>query len=126
MRIRRALLSLAALTALLPIISLTQAMAQDRADAPPRPEDLDPEIGAASIPDRATYEKMSHKGDAGRDAYLDDIQFVKFQIEHIGSDQATLYFINTRNFRSHPSFMREIGTMRTRPMSDDSGVTSSR
>ncbi|MEM7234837.1 MAG: PEP/pyruvate-binding domain-containing protein, partial [Planctomycetota bacterium] len=85
------------------------AQPQDGGDGPPRPEDLKWEDGVASIPDRATYEKLSFQGDAGRDAYLNDLQFVKFQLEGAGGKDPRLYFINTKTYQAHPHFMRSIG-----------------
>ena len=100
MRNHRALVLAFGLLPLLAPLSLGQA---------PDPEDLEFKDGVASIPDRETYERLSHQGDAGRDSYLDGIQFVKFQLEGAGGDDPKLYFINTRTRQSHPSFMRDLG-----------------
>ena len=47
----------------------------------PDPEDLDFRDGAATIPDRETFVRLSYQGNAGRDAYLNGVQFVKFNLE---------------------------------------------
>ncbi len=92
------------------VIGASPAFTQS--DGPPRPEELDPEDGVATIPSREAYERLSYQGDAGRDAYLNDIQFVKFQLENAGSDKAQLYFMNTKRYRAHPRFMQAIGIRR--------------
>ncbi len=64
----------------------------------------------ATIPNRATYDKLSYKGfDIGRDPYLANLQYVKFIIENTGTDQAKFYFMNTKNYRAHPPYMRMVG-----------------
>ena len=74
------------------------------------PEDLTPEEGAATIPDRATFEKFSYQGEQVMiDAGLRGLEFVKFVITGANSDQPQMYFMNTENFRAHPQFMRTVG-----------------
>jgi len=74
------------------------------------PEDLKFEMGVAAIPDLQTFAKLSYKGtDVGRDPYLANLQYVKFLIENPESDQATLYFMNTGNYRAHPPYMGMVG-----------------
>lgn len=76
----------------------------------PDPKDLDFEVGTARIPDRATFEELSYKGkDVGRDSYLADLQFVKFIIVNQGSANVKIYFMNTKNYRAHPHYMRDFG-----------------
>ena len=53
----------------------------------PDPEDLDFKDGVATIPDRETYARLSHQGDAGRDSYLNGIEFVKFIL--VGAGEKT-------------------------------------
>ncbi|MEC9094728.1 MAG: hypothetical protein VX438_18610, partial [Planctomycetota bacterium] len=70
------------------------------------PEDLKFELGVAQIPDRAMYEKLSYKGpDVKRDAYLANLEFVKFIIENAQTNNAKTYFMNTNNHRAHPPYM---------------------
>ncbi len=77
---------------------------------PTEPEDMQFKDGAARIPDRATFEKLSYKGpDVGRDEYLADLQFVKFIIVNPGASDVKIYFMNTKNYRAHPYYMRDFG-----------------
>lgn len=74
------------------------------------PDDLKFAQGVARIPDRATFEKLSYKGpDVKRDAYLADLEFVKFIIEHPQAKDAKTYFMNTNNYRAHPPYMNMVG-----------------
>ena len=76
---------------------------------------LDPEQvafkdGAATIPDRETFEKLSYQGTEVRiDTQLIGIEFVKFQIENTHTENPQLYFMNTETHRSHGSFMDAAG-----------------
>ena len=76
---------------------------------------LDPEQvafkdGAATIPDRETFEKLSYQGtDVRIDTQLIGIEFVKFQIENTHTQNPQLYFMNTETHRSHGSFMDAAG-----------------
>jgi hypothetical protein len=66
--------------------------------------------GVGSIPDLATYEKLSYQGpEVMVDTHLADWKFVKFQIEDVGLGKPVIYFINTKTHRGHPMFMRQIG-----------------
>ncbi len=77
------------------------------------PEDLTFDLGVGRIPDRKTFEKLSYKGpDVMRDAYLADLEFVKFIIEAFGTDKEKVYFMNTNNHRAHPRFMPMVGINR--------------
>jgi hypothetical protein len=89
--------------------AVAMLIAYDARAQAPRPEELAFEDGVATIPDRETYERLSHRGDAGRDAYLNGIQFVKFQLEGAGGDDPRLYFMNTKTRQAHPRFMRDLG-----------------
>lgn len=74
------------------------------------PQDLKFEMGVAAIPDLSTFSKLSYKGtDVGRDPYLKNLQYVKFLIENPQEKDATLYFMNTGNYRAHPPYMRMVG-----------------
>ena len=76
---------------------------------------LDPEQvafkdGAATIPDRETFKKLSYQGTEVRiDTQLIGIEFVKFQIENTHTQNPQLYFMNTETHRSHGSFMGAAG-----------------
>ncbi len=75
-----------------------------------QPDELIPEEGAATIPDRATFEKFSYQGEQVMiDAGLRGLEFVKFVITEANSDAPQMYFMNTENFRAHPQFMRAVG-----------------
>lgn len=77
------------------------------------PEDLKFEEGVSTLPDRATFEKLSYQGqEVMVDTHLAGNQFVKFQIEDASTDKPVLYFINTKTFRGHPMFMGAIGIPR--------------
>ena len=91
-----------------------QSRGPDRRNSPTgqriEPADLDFEMGIAEIPDRETFEKISYKGpEVGRDAYLADLEFVKFIIDKADPENHKVYFMNTRNHRAHPPWMRMIG-----------------
>jgi len=75
----------------------------------PRPEELKPEDGRATVPDRATFRELSYQGaEVMIDTHLADQEFVKFQIEDAAGDAPRLYFMNTKTHRAHPMFMRVI------------------
>jgi hypothetical protein len=74
------------------------------------PEQVAFEDGAATIPDRETFEKLSYQGIEVRiDTQLTGIEFVKFQIENTHTQNPQLYFMNTETHRSHGSFMNAAG-----------------
>ena len=74
------------------------------------PDELTLDEGAATIPDRATFEKFSYQGEQVMiDTGLRGLEFVKFVITGANSDQPQMYFMNTENFRAHPQFMRSVG-----------------
>ena len=77
------------------------------------PEQVAFKDGAATIPDRETFEKLSYQGtDVRIDTQLTGIEFVKFQIERTHTQNPQLYFMNTETHRSHGSFMRTAGLER--------------
>ncbi|MCA8965808.1 MAG: hypothetical protein KDC48_13070 [Planctomycetes bacterium] len=83
---------------------------QARYQGVPRPEELRAEDGTATIPDRATFDALSYQGEEVMiDTHLAGMQFVKFQLEGVGSDDPRLYFMNTKVYRAHPMFMGAIG-----------------
>ena len=74
------------------------------------PEQVEFKDGAATIPDRETFEKLSYQGtDVRIDTQLTGIEFVKFQIERTHTQNPQLYFMNTETHRSHGSFMGAAG-----------------
>ena len=74
------------------------------------PEDLEFEMGVATIPDRETFEKLSYQGEeVMRDSYLAGLEFVKFIIDKADSDEPEVYFMNTENYRAHPPYMSMVG-----------------
>ncbi len=75
----------------------------------PKPEDLTPDLGVASIPDRETFEKLSYQGPMRMDSYLSNIECVKFIITGVLTDNSNVYWMNTNNFQAHPQFMGRIG-----------------
>ena len=78
--------------------------------ATPDPDELDARDGTDRILTRAEYEKLSYRGlDVGRDAGMTGVEFVKFTIDALDTDDPKLYFINTMTHRSHPGFARSIG-----------------
>ena len=78
------------------------------------PEQVELQNGAATLPDRETFEKLSYQGsEVMIDTHLDGNEFVKFQIERADTDTPQLYFINTQTHRAHFSFMRAVGIPRS-------------
>ncbi|MCA8961838.1 MAG: hypothetical protein KDC38_15040, partial [Planctomycetes bacterium] len=74
------------------------------------PTELDPEDGAAEIPDRAKFVELSYQGEEVMiDTHLAGLEFVKFQIEGAGTENPKIYFMNTKTHRAHPMFMSKIG-----------------
>ena len=74
------------------------------------PEQIKFKDGAATVPDRETFEKLSYQGtDVRIDTQLTGIEFVKFQIENTHTQNPQLYFMNTETHRSHGSFMGAAG-----------------
>ena len=74
------------------------------------PEQVAFRDGAATVPDRETFEKLSYQGTEVRiDTQLTGIEFVKFQIENTHTENPQLYFMNTETHRSHGSFMNAAG-----------------
>ena len=77
------------------------------------PEQLEFKNGAATVPDRETFKKLSYQGtDVRIDTQLTGIEFVKFQIENTHTQNPQLYFMNTKTHRSHGSFMDAAGLRR--------------
>lgn len=86
-----------------------------REPAGPRldPEQVEFKDGAAFIPDRETFKKLSYQGTEVRiDTQLIGLEFVKIQIERTNTQHPQLYFMNTKTHRSHGSFMSAAGLSR--------------
>lgn len=74
------------------------------------PEQVEFKDGAATIPDRETFKKLSYQGtDVRINTQLAGIEFVKIQVENTHTQNPQLYFMNTKTHRSHGSFMRAAG-----------------
>ncbi|MEM7387274.1 MAG: PEP/pyruvate-binding domain-containing protein, partial [Verrucomicrobiota bacterium] len=81
---------------------------------PARPIDF--HDGTTIIPDRETFEELSYQGlEVLRDTHLEDLQFVKFQIEGADTDRPSVYFLNTKTHRAHFRFMEAVGITRNGP-----------
>jgi hypothetical protein len=79
--------------------------------------------GVASIPDHATYQKLSYKGDEVLiDTFLSGLEFVKFTLDKAATDEQQLYFINTNTHRAHMMFGRVAGLPRGRGGNQMKGV----
>ena len=66
--------------------------------------------GAVAIPDRETFEALSYKGrDVPNHPQLQDLEFVKFYIIGVATDNMGIYFMNTETHRLHPDFGDAIG-----------------
>lgn len=74
------------------------------------PENLKFDLGVGKIPDREMFEKLSYQGpEVSRDAYLANLEFVKFIIDKADPSNHKVYFMNTQNHRAHPPYMRLVG-----------------
>ncbi len=95
----------------------------DAATARVAPEKLNFEDGVATIPDHATYQKLSYKGEEVMiDTFLVGLEFVKFTLDRANSDEQQLYFINTNTHRAHMMFGRVAGLPRGRGDEQMKGV----
>lgn len=85
---------------------------RDERSSQPRiePEDLPFDLGVAEIPDREMFERLSYQGpEVYRDAYLANLEFVKFCIDKADPDNPKIYFMNTNHHRAHPPWMQRVG-----------------
>ena len=77
------------------------------------PEEVEFRDGTATIPDRETFKKLSYQGlEVLRDTHLAGLEYVKFNVENVGTTQPQLYFINTKTHRAHMRFMSAVGLSR--------------
>ena len=66
--------------------------------------------GAAAIPDRSLFETLSYQGlDVLIDVHLTNLEFVKFHLLGMDTDQPSVYFMNTDTHRAHRRFANTIG-----------------
>ncbi|MDP7014552.1 MAG: PEP/pyruvate-binding domain-containing protein [Pirellulaceae bacterium] len=66
--------------------------------------------GVGSIPDHATYHKLSYRGEEVMiDTFLAGLEFVKFSLEGAPTEKSQLYFINTKTHRAHHRFGQVAG-----------------
>jgi hypothetical protein len=74
------------------------------------PENLEFDLGVAKIETRDLFERLSYQGpEVSRDAYLANLEFVKFIIDKEDPRDHKVYFMNTQNHRAHPPYMRLVG-----------------
>ncbi len=72
--------------------------------------------GSGYIPDRETFKEMSYQGlEVLIDTHLEDLEFVKFQIENAHTDRPEVYFLNTVTHRAHFRFMSAVRINRGGP-----------
>ena len=66
--------------------------------------------GTVSIVDREMFEHLSYQGEEVlRDTHLTDLEYVKFYLLEMNTDNPKVYFMNTVTHRSHGSFRRAVG-----------------
>ena len=86
-----------------------------RAGADPNAEPLEPgevdfEDGADTIPDRETFKALAYQGaETLIDTHLIGQEFVKFVVTGAGTDEAKIYFMNTKTHRAHGAFLQAAG-----------------
>ena len=70
---------------------------------------IDLNNGTVAIPDRETFERLSYQGqEVLIDLHLADLEFVKFFLFHMDTDQPAVYFMNTGTHRAHLFFARAV------------------
>ena len=83
---------------------------QDPNVRPPEPDEIEFEDGAATIPDRETFKALAYLGNETLiDTHLAGQEFVKFVVAGAGTDEAKIYFMNTKTHRAHGLFMGAVG-----------------
>ncbi len=79
-------------------------------------KEIDFNDGSVIIHDRKTFREMSYQGtDVLIDTHLEDLEFVKFQIENSHTAHPEVYFLNTETHRAHFRFMRAVNIQRDGP-----------
>lgn len=81
-----------------------------RTGVAPQPDEMDPKDAVAIVPDRDTFRMLAYQGpEVMLDKHLYGVEYVKIQLEGVGTEDPRLYFINTKTHRSHYGFMRNCG-----------------
>ncbi len=66
--------------------------------------------GAIAIPDRAAFEYLSYQGkDVAVEIHLVDLEYVKFYLVDMDTDNPSVYFMNTNIHWSHGLFAKTVG-----------------
>lgn len=66
--------------------------------------------GTTIIPDAATFSELSYQGpEVAIDRHLVDLEFVKFYLVDVNTDQPKVYFMNTVTHRAHFRFAGAVG-----------------
>lgn len=66
--------------------------------------------GVVHIPDFATFQQLSYQGEEVLiDTHLKDLEYVKFSIVDVDTDNPRVYFMNTETHRAHFRFANAIG-----------------
>ncbi len=74
------------------------------------PNEIEFKDGAATIPDLDTFHRLSYQGDEVMiDTPLVGLEFVKFVVADVGSENECIYFMNTKTHRAHMMFLRVVG-----------------
>ena len=74
------------------------------------PEEVDAADGVASMPDYATFKDLAYLGDEVLiDTHLIGQEFVKFVVTGADTDDAKIYFLNTKRHRAHGTFLTAAG-----------------
>lgn len=72
--------------------------------------EIDRVDGVVAIADRATFEQLSYQGEEVLiDTHLRDLEFVKYYLLDMNTDNPKVYFMNTQTHRAHGNFARAIG-----------------
>ncbi len=73
-------------------------------------EEIQHRDGAVGIADHEAFQALSYQGrEVLIDTHLEDLEFVKFYLLDMDTDQPRVYYMNTETHRSHRSFARAIG-----------------
>ena len=66
--------------------------------------------GVVGIPDFSTFQQLSYQGqEVLIDTHLKDLEYVKFSIVDVDTDNPRVYFMNTETHRAHFRFANAIG-----------------
>ncbi len=71
---------------------------------------LEKSLGAVAIESREAFEALSYKGDTIRGLEdLQDLEYTKFSILNVMTDNPTVYFMNSNNIKLHQNFAARVG-----------------